>query len=223
MDNILEVFIKVSKNEGITITKLEQVIGASKGVLSRAIANNSDIQAKWLLKLVENYPHYNSEWLLTGRGSVLKKETEKSYYSINFEKETTKEIPLIPIEAISDYSRLNDPEIPHDTISSYKIPELEDKGAKYLIRVSGSSMYPKYNNGDLLACKPLEDLSFFQWGKPYVLDTEQGTIVKLLFPCIGDNESLECHSDNKTNYPPFKIPKSSVKTIAIIVGVIHLE
>ena len=72
MKSILEVFIKISENEGIKITQLEEKIGASKGVLSRAIKNNSDIQAKWLLKLVENYPQYNERWLLTGQGEMLK-------------------------------------------------------------------------------------------------------------------------------------------------------
>ena len=75
MKSILEVFIKISENEGIKITQLEEKIGASKGVLSRAIKNNSDIQAKWLLKLVENYPQYNERWLLTGEGNMLKKST----------------------------------------------------------------------------------------------------------------------------------------------------
>ncbi len=75
MKSILEVFIKISENEGIKITQLEEKIGASKGVLSRAIKNNSDIQAKWLLKLVENYPQYNEQWLLTGEGNMLKKST----------------------------------------------------------------------------------------------------------------------------------------------------
>jgi hypothetical protein len=33
----------LAKNENLTIIKLEQEIGASKGVLSRAIAKNTDI------------------------------------------------------------------------------------------------------------------------------------------------------------------------------------
>lgn len=90
---------------------------------------------------------------------------------------------------------------------------------KYLIRVSGSSMYPKYSNGDLLACKPLKDRTFFQWSKPY-LDSEQSAIVKRLFPCLDDESGLECHSDNKVHYPPFKIPKESIRALAIVVGVI---
>jgi len=77
MENILEIFIKVANNEGVTITALESIIGASKGVLSRAVAKNTDIQAKWLLKLVEKYPLYNPEWLLTGKGEMMQKDTKE--------------------------------------------------------------------------------------------------------------------------------------------------
>lgn len=90
MKSILEVFIKISENEGIKITQLEEKIGASKGVLSRAIKNNSDIQAKWLLKLVENYPQYNERWLLTGEGNMLKKSTpSQEVQKVHDDKYTT--------------------------------------------------------------------------------------------------------------------------------------
>jgi hypothetical protein len=61
----------IAENEGITITGLERNIGASKGVLSRAIKNKTDIQSKWLAIIVENYPQYNAAWLLTGKGDML--------------------------------------------------------------------------------------------------------------------------------------------------------
>jgi phage repressor protein C with HTH and peptisase S24 domain len=103
-------------------------------------------------------------------------------------------------------------------------PELENRGIKYLIRASGSSMTPKYNNGDLLACRPITDISFMQWGKVYVLDTDQGPIVKRLFECNPPKKGfLECRSDNFEKYPPFKINKESIRRIAIVVGVLRLE
>lgn len=75
MGNILHRIELLTKNEGITITALERKIGASKGVLSRALNNNTDIQAKWLQAVVENYPLYSAEWILTGQGSMLKEES----------------------------------------------------------------------------------------------------------------------------------------------------
>ena len=71
MCKITSRFEEISKQEGITIGALEKKIGASKGVLSRAIAKGTDIQAKWIESVVENYPQYSAEWLLTGKGSML--------------------------------------------------------------------------------------------------------------------------------------------------------
>ena len=68
----------ICEKEGITITSLEKLIGASKGVLSRALNKNTDIQSKWISKIVENYPLYNPEWLLTGKGSMLKSDQKGS-------------------------------------------------------------------------------------------------------------------------------------------------
>ena len=71
MSNILSRIQDISTNEGITIGALERKIGASKGVLSRAINNGTDIQSKWLQIIVDNYPRYSTRWLLTGEGSML--------------------------------------------------------------------------------------------------------------------------------------------------------
>jgi hypothetical protein len=72
MSNILSRIQEIALNEGITIGALERQIGASKGVLSRAISNGTDIQSKWIQTIVENYPSYSTRWLLTGEGSMLR-------------------------------------------------------------------------------------------------------------------------------------------------------
>lgn len=73
MNIIIQNIKRIAENEGITITKMEHEIGASKGVLSRAIGNNSDIQCKWILKVVENYPEYSCEWLIKDEGPMIRK------------------------------------------------------------------------------------------------------------------------------------------------------
>lgn len=83
MENILQRISLLSHNEGLKIGALEQKIGASKGVLSRALNNNTDIQAKWLQKIVENYPQYNAEWLLTGSGKMKKSMIESDDDSVH--------------------------------------------------------------------------------------------------------------------------------------------
>lgn len=81
MESLLERISTIAEREGVTITAVERAIGASKGVLSRAMSNGTDIQSKWLVKVVENYPHYNPLWLLTGQGPMVLTKT----YEVNNE------------------------------------------------------------------------------------------------------------------------------------------
>lgn len=83
-------------------------------------------------------------------------------------------------------------------------------------------MLPKYNSGDIVACKKLNlnDI-FFQWGKVYVLSTEQGALVKRINPGK-DDDHIKLESDNKS-YLPFELHKSQVYAVALVVGVIRME
>jgi len=65
----LQQFIE-SQEKNVTV--FEKKIGASNGVIRKAIANNTDIQGRWLVQICENYPNLSAEWLLTGRGEMLK-------------------------------------------------------------------------------------------------------------------------------------------------------
>ena len=91
-----------------------------------------------------------------------------------------------------------------------------------MIEVTGSSMYPKYNSGDVVACTIISESTFIQWNKFHVIATrEQGLLIKRLHQSK-DTEKLTLVSDNK-DYPPFDIPKEEICGIAIVAGVIRLE
>lgn len=74
MSKILQRISQFTESQQFTISALEREINASKGVLSRALNNGTDIQSKWLEAIVEKYPQINSEWLLIGEGEMLKTE-----------------------------------------------------------------------------------------------------------------------------------------------------
>lgn len=93
MGNILSRIQEIASNEGITIGSLERKIGASKGVLSRAIANGTDIQSKWLQILVENYPEYSTLWLMTGKGPMLEKDPSRTQEATQTKPKATRSTP----------------------------------------------------------------------------------------------------------------------------------
>ena len=74
-------------NEGINITTLEQRIGASQGVLSRAKRNNTSISSEWIIKILENYPKYNANWLLKGQGEMIENRCGTDESEVTFLRE----------------------------------------------------------------------------------------------------------------------------------------
>jgi len=172
-------------------------------------------------KIINKFPEINPSWLLIGEGEMLK-SGEIQEKSNDITKNTSDdELPLIPFEYAAGYGEDNEGIILSEC-ERYKIPEFKNIGAEFLVRVGGSSMYPKYSSGDILACRKINDILFFQWGKIYVIDSSQGQMVKRI--CRHDNEDLVwLVSDNKDKYEPFIIPKNDIRSLSIVVGVLRLE
>lgn len=128
-------------------------------------------------------------------------------------------IPLIPINAMAGVLTAEQTVLDYEC-ERYVVPMF--KGADFLIPVKGSSMYPKYSSGDIVACQrvPMSDL-FFQWNKVYVIDTNQGTLIKRIKPG-SDKDHILIVSDNE-KYDPFELPYSAIHGVALVVGVIRLE
>lgn len=170
-------------------------------------------------------------WLLTGRGSMLKTDTtplmgdqdspkEEDDRPVAIHTDNPKEgIPLIPVNAMAG-ALTSEQSVLEYECDRYVVPVF--KGADFLIPVKGSSMYPKYSSGDIVACKrvPMTDL-FFQWNKVYVLDTNQGALIKRIKKG-SDAEHILIVSDNK-EYEPFELPIRCINNVAIVIGVIRLE
>lgn len=205
------------KHLGIANSKFEKECNLSNGYINNLKDN---IGASKLESILKRYPELNINWLIYGEGSMIRKEEN---LPINNDTSDTKGLPLIPIEAIAGIPSIDEIGVTFADCKKYVVPEFESKGADYMIRVSGSSMYPKYSNGDILACKYIRDVLFLQWGKIYVIDSSQGALVKRVFQDENNPDNLILLSDNKENYPPFIFPKSDIRSLSIVVGVIRLE
>ncbi|GHT63130.1 hypothetical protein FACS189451_09260 [Bacteroidia bacterium] len=122
--------------------------------------------------------------------------------SFRNENEDVYFVPLLPISAQG--GSLN------DFIVSVKGSDCERvvspiKGADFAITVSGDSMAPEYPNGAQILIKRINEKAFIDWGKTYVLDTCNGTVIKTLVP--SDNEGfVKCLSiNNDPKYATFEV------------------
>lgn len=211
--------LQILDKKQVTKEKFFKEIGITSANF-RGKALETPLNSNTIENIFAVFPDISAEWLLTGKGEMLKdnNHSDKQKEDIIY---TT--LPLIPIDAIAGVPAGDFQGIRFEDCEQYRIPDFESKGAEFLIRVNGSSMYPKYSNGDILACKKIEEILFIQWGKVYVIDSSQGSLVKRLFEDKENKEYLICVSDNKENYPPFSIPKSDIRSLSIVIGVIRLE
>jgi phage repressor protein C with HTH and peptisase S24 domain len=205
-------------------TKFASLVGTSEANIRNYTDNGKLPKFDFIVKVCSVF-EISYDWFILGIGNMKDKPTHNIIKSPETEYKAIPSntgIPLIPIEAVAGLAKGDITVMEYEVTENYLVPEFNARGVKYLIRVSGSSMYPKYSNGDILACRPITDTTFFQWGKVYVLDTDQGALVKRLFEGK-DDSSIECRSDNKEHYPSFKINKTSIRTVSIVVGVIRLD
>lgn len=237
MSNSIERLIKYIECQGDTKYKFYKKTGLSNGFLDK----NRNIGSDKCEIISVQYPNLSIEWLITGKGGMEKPNMQDSLYnesiikSIRFSEETKNTqnlihlneptttyegIPLIPIDAMAGFGNGGVQVMDYDT-QKYVVPEFTELNVDFMLRVKGSSMYPKYNSGDLVACKKLvlSDI-FFQWNKVYVLDTDQGALIKRIKK--GSDDHLLIVSDN-ASYEPYELHLSKIHAIAIVLGVIRLE
>lgn len=158
----------------------------------------------------------SSDWLLTGEGSMIKDSDLPVAHQATSPKEG---IPLIPLSAMAG-ALTGEQTVLEYECERYVVPAFN--GADFLIPVKGNSMNPTYVSGDIVACQrvPMTDL-FFQWNKPYVLDTAQGPLIKRIKPGH-DKQHILIVSDNE-QYDPFELPYSEIRAVALVIGIIRLE
>ena len=95
------------------------------------------------------------------------------------------------------------------------------KGADFAIQVTGDSMSPEYPSGSVILIKKINEKAFIEWGKTYVLDTENGAVIKNIRRT--DNpEVIECVSLNPA-YQPFSMETKYVNGWYRVLMVLSLK
>ena len=203
-----------------------KLLGVSAQTISAWIARNT-FDAELIYAKCR---YVDSSWLLTGEGAMLQ-ETENNNaptpkHTVEIAHQvphgSSEGIPLIPLDAVAGFPADSGGGVRLEDCERYVIPEFENKGANFLIRVSGDSMVPLYYSGDLLACRKITDIRFFQWGTVYVLETSQGVLVKRVQESVDHADSILCVSENSSVHHPFLLPRDDIRSLSIIVGLVRL-
>ena len=190
---------------GIGQSKFEKLCGLSNGYINNSKGNFGSAKIEDILKACDDL---NRSWLLTGEGEMLKSKNDPCDKDGSGNEDIEIEhVRLLPLFAhggsLSDFT------------VSVKDSDCEKvvspvKGADFAIQVTGDSMAPEYPSGSVILIKKINESAFIEWGKAYVLDTENGSVVKKVVP--SDKEGcIRCVSINPDpSFAPFDVPLSSV-------------
>lgn len=221
---------QIRKIQGLNQTDFAAILGVSNTVLSNWELERAKPDIEMVQKIsklfgisIDNLLNYkiDTEILsnLEDKTNIPFIMEEKSNIPLAHPTKNGKEgIPLLSISAMAGYFK-GDAQVLEHECERFIIPTFKD--AEFLINIKGGSMYPKYSSGDIVACKKLSRDTFFQWNKVYVLDTEQGPLIKRIQEGTSI-DTLLIISDNP-DYKPFELNKEQIRGIAIVIGVIRLE
>lgn len=191
--------------------KFEKLSGLSNGYLTqlRKAPGSEKLQ-----RILCAFPDLNRTWLLTGEGEMLTGEQ-------TIQSSTESDIHLIPLLPVSAQGgSLNDFVVSIKESSCEKIIS-PIKGADYAMSVSGESMAPEYPSGSQILIKRIDEKAFIDWGRVYVLDTCNGTVIKRLFPSETADKVL-CKSINP-EFPPFEVLLSDVYAVYRVLMCMSLK
>lgn len=182
----------------------------------------------------------SAEWLLSGNGPMLKpaaqgrqmiarentiSTTEKppeAFRCVDPQHPVQDAIPLVTPKVAAGFGTADFAIVESDVKEFYVIPKWRRQHVDFMIEVTGDSMQPKYNAGDIVGCTIIHNSSFIQWNRPHVIATrEQGLLVKRVMPG-STAKTISAVSDNP-KYPPFDIPKNEITGIALVIGMVGLE
>jgi phage repressor protein C with HTH and peptisase S24 domain len=204
--------------------KITVEAGISNGLIGKGRKRGA-ISQENISKILQKYTDLNANWLLTGEGEMLK--SEKNQVSVVAVKSNEiilqqKSIPLVMQNAIAGFGNADFSISEADVKEYYIIPKFKYCKVDFMIEISGSSMYPKYNSGDIVACTIIRDSTFIQWNKCHIIATrEQGILCKRLRQASKENHLLAVSDNN--DYPPFEISTDEITGVALVVGVIRLK
>lgn len=210
-----------AQSVGVSATVIENVVGTRNGKPSYDV----------LEKICAN-ANISAEWLLTGRGAMLRnKDTQlaapvvQEQFSLRTDRMVgLQNIPLYELDASAGLVELFTDQARQTPISHIQIPSLPPcDGALY---VRGDSMYPLLKSGDIVLYKEVaKNSTCILWGEMYLLsfiiDGESYITIKYIQKA--DDERFVRLVSHNPHHSPKDIPADSIRALALVKASIRFN
>ena len=191
---------EVLRYKKISVNKASKVLNIPQRTLNRQVNEDGSVGMELLYAILDTYPEISPMWLLLGEGNMVPGNTiafNAPYYN------------NLPVSA--GYKDVLDDG--HETPSSYI--SLPNKSADFFFPVSGTSMEPEINDGDIVGVKRVNPSEGIVHGDVYMLVTNDNRMIKRCYHDNNDPNLIWCVSPN---YPSFPIHKNDVCALFKVVN-----
>ena len=173
---------------------------------------------------ISNMFEINTDWLITGRGSMLKEKVSKDpepdiqilhHPKVPDKKVEQQAIKLYDVAAAANLRTLFDNK-DQNILGEITIPDIPKcDGAVY---VNGDSMYPLLKSGDIIAYKEIHTFSSVVYGEMYLISFDLAGDEYLCVKYVNKSEEegyIKLVSYNP-HHQPMDIPVSSINAMGLI-------
>jgi len=213
---IIDRIYQYMAQNGTTAAAFEKKVGLSNGYLSKQLNRKADIGERIILQILDNCPEISVEWLLTGEGDMLKLENQSDKFRIS-EYPIQGGVPYYQVDFIAGFDLIynNQKATPDNYIY---VPHYCN--ADCWVDVTGDSMAPLIQSGDIVALKQIKDWQHnILGGEIYAIVTEQWRTIKRVRVVRDDNNKLLLTPINP-EYDPLEVNKTSIIAIFQVLGVV---
>lgn len=165
-------------------------------------------------KILRTYPQYQKAWLLSGEMPILKignnKDVEQPVISY------ANGVPYYNVDFIGGFDLIvNDQTINPEYYIQFKPYEK----ATCWCNITGHSMEPEINNGDIIALRRIDDFSFLPLGEIYAIVTRNNMrTVKRLGPSSNPENYTLVPTNKSPEYGIQELPKDMILAVFEVMG-----
>ncbi len=194
--------IEILKFKGLSVNRASKILGMPQRTLNRQVNEDGNISMDLVYAIMNTFTEISPAWLIAGEGSMLAAKEEVVLDGTPYYND-------LPVSAGHRDAFNPSTETPTAYIS------LPTKIADFYFPVSGNSMEPEFNDGDIVGVKMVERSEGIVHGAVYMVVTNENRMIKRCYHDNNDPNLIWCVSPN---YPSFPIHKDDVCALFKVVN-----
>lgn len=215
--------------KNLNYSSFGKLLGYSDVAISKIITGKNKPKFDLLNSILTKIPEINPEWLLTGKGEMLRGGSGYEVVPLTNDKvpEPVKEMQSIPVydlRAAAGLSLLFGDQARQVPVEYIRIPYI--KKADGAIFVTGDSMYPIIKSGDIVIFRKLNNIrDGYIWGEIYILDIalDGDEFLAVKYVQKSDKEGYIKLVSHNEHHHEKEIPVSAVRHAARVLASIRFH